>query len=522
MQAADGTPCPMHRRLAQHHQPASAATAGHDHHAAPLTADCGIRSACDGPMAALFTLLSTTGILPESVAATPSLSRAADGLTLREDVVGHCESPTLLPLASTLRVSSEGTGVPFLAWCFRHRSFWACRVLRRGDVNRLRLFVFLAAMCAGALPVFAQQSVDLASVSGRVTDPSGAVVPWRAGHRAAYRNQRDRHRRSPIRKAGSGFRTCGSDRTRSRFASRGSRMPRASLTLTAGAASSCRSRSSVERRRHERHGHRRGDGARSGAQPDCRHGVGAGSAKPADERPQLPRAGAARAGRVARPTSRSTQLFPETSAVPGVSLSVGSQRNLSNNFIVDGLSANDDAAGLSGITYGVDAVEQFQVVTSGAQAELGRALGGYVNVVTKSGTNVLHGTVYDYLRDDRFNAKNALSGTKLPMNQAQYGGSLGGPLVANRTFYFANVEQRRLDQTGLATICRRERGRRSTPGWRRSAIRGRRSPRASIRIRSTRRTCSARSITRSAVAISSASATASTTSAPRTRAAPAA
>ena len=88
----------------------------------------------------------------------------------------------------------------------------------------------------------------------------------------------------------------------------------------------------------------------------------------------------------------SAQLFPETSAVPGVTLSVAGQRNLSNNFIVDGLSANDDAAGLSGITYGVDAIEQFQVVTSGAQAELGRALGGYVNVVTKSGTNLLHGT----------------------------------------------------------------------------------------------------------------------------------
>ena len=154
----------------------------------------------------------------------------------------------------------------------------------------------------------------------------------------------------------------------------------------------------------------------------------------------------------------STQLFPETSAVPGVSLSVGSQRNLSNNFIVDGLSANDDAAALSGITYGVDAVEQFQVVTSGGQAELGRALGGYVNIVTKSGTNVLHGTVYDYVRDDRFNAKNALSGTRLPMNQAQYGASVGGPIVQSRTFYFANVEQRRLDQSGLVTILDGERG----------------------------------------------------------------
>ena len=148
----------------------------------------------------------------------------------------------------------------------------------------------------------------------------------------------------------------------------------------------------------------------------------------------------------------STQLFAETSAVPGQGLSIASQRNLSNNFIVDGLSANDDAAGLSGITYSVDAVEQFQVVTSGGQAELGRALGGYINVVTKSGTNALRGTLYDFIRDDNFNAPNALSGTKLPMNQQQYGGSLGGPIARNRTFFFSNFEQRLLDQTGLVTI----------------------------------------------------------------------
>jgi hypothetical protein len=148
----------------------------------------------------------------------------------------------------------------------------------------------------------------------------------------------------------------------------------------------------------------------------------------------------------------STQLFPETSAVPGQGISVASQRNLSNNFIVDGLSANDDAAGLSGIPYGVDAVEQFQVVTSGGQAELGRALGGYVSVVTKSGTNALHGTAYGFFRDDALNAANALSKTKLPMDQQQYGASLGGPVARNRTFYFANVEQRLLDQSGLVTI----------------------------------------------------------------------
>ncbi len=148
----------------------------------------------------------------------------------------------------------------------------------------------------------------------------------------------------------------------------------------------------------------------------------------------------------------STQLFPETSATPGVSLSVSSQRNLSNNFVVDGLSANDDAAALSGVVFGVDALEQVQVITSGAQAELGRALGGYVNLVTRSGTNTAHGTAYGFFRDDQFNASNPLLGRTLPLHQSQFGASAGGPVRKDRTFYFANVEQRNLDQSGLVTI----------------------------------------------------------------------
>ncbi len=155
---------------------------------------------------------------------------------------------------------------------------------------------------------------------------------------------------------------------------------------------------------------------------------------------------------VAPPNLGSTQLFAETSAVVGSGLSVNSQRNLSNNFIVDGLSSNDDAAALAGMTYGVDAVDQFQVVTSGGQAELGRALGGFINVVTKSGANTTHGDVYGYFRDDALNAANALSGTTLPMSQEQYGMSLGGPIKRDQTFYFSNFEQRALDQTGLVTI----------------------------------------------------------------------
>ncbi|HEY4363976.1 MAG TPA: carboxypeptidase regulatory-like domain-containing protein [Bryobacteraceae bacterium] len=146
------------------------------------------------------------------------------------------------------------------------------------------------------------------------------------------------------------------------------------------------------------------------------------------------------------------QLFAETSAVPGQGISIGSQRNFSNSFVLDGLSNNDDAAGLTGSFYGLDVVNEFQVVTSGAQAEFGRALGGYINVVTKSGTNTLHGDAYLYFRNQRLNAASALSHTALPLTQAQYGLSLGGPIVHDRTFYFANFEQRELNQSGLITI----------------------------------------------------------------------
>lgn len=155
----------------------------------------------------------------------------------------------------------------------------------------------------------------------------------------------------------------------------------------------------------------------------------------------------------ASPTNTgSNQLFAETSAVPGQGISIGSQRNFSNGFIIDGLSNNDDAAGLTGALYGIDVVNEVQVVTSGAQAEFGRALGGYINAVTRSGANILHGDLYGYFRNDRFNAANPLSNRVLPLTQAQYGASVGGPVVRDRTFYFANVERRDLNQSGLVTI----------------------------------------------------------------------
>jgi hypothetical protein len=148
----------------------------------------------------------------------------------------------------------------------------------------------------------------------------------------------------------------------------------------------------------------------------------------------------------------SNQLFAETSAIPGQGISIGSQRNFSNSFIIDGISANDDAAGVAGTVIGLDVVQEFQVVTSGGQAELGRALGGYVNLVTKSGGNALRGDVFGYLRNSRFNAANALSNTVLPLTQTQSGASLSGPIVKDKTFYFADFEARDLNQSGFASI----------------------------------------------------------------------
>ena len=148
----------------------------------------------------------------------------------------------------------------------------------------------------------------------------------------------------------------------------------------------------------------------------------------------------------------STQALAETSEVVGQGYSVNSQRNFSNSFVVDGLSDNDDAAGVAGNVFSMDVVQQFQVVTSGGQAEFGRALGGYFNVVTKSGTNQLHGTAYGFLRNQRLNADNALSGSKLPLTQGLYGASLSGPVKKDRTFVFGNFEEGRLNTAGIITV----------------------------------------------------------------------
>jgi len=155
---------------------------------------------------------------------------------------------------------------------------------------------------------------------------------------------------------------------------------------------------------------------------------------------------------VSRTNTGSSQRFAETSAVPGTGISINSQRNLANSFVVDGLSANDDAAELAGTFYGQEVIREFQVVTSGGTAEFGRALGGYVNILTESGSNHLHGDAYQFFRTQRFDARNALASNKLPLTQSQYGASVSGAIVKDRAFFFSNFEQTRQNTAGVITI----------------------------------------------------------------------
>ncbi len=155
---------------------------------------------------------------------------------------------------------------------------------------------------------------------------------------------------------------------------------------------------------------------------------------------------------VSSTNTASTQTLAETSEVVGQGYSINSQRNFSNSFIVDGLSANDDAAGVAGNVFSMDTVREFQVVTAGGQAEFGRAMAGYFNLITRGGTNNLHGTAYGFLRNQRLNAENALSGSKLPLTQDEYGASAGGPIRRDRTFAFGNFELGRLNTDGIDTI----------------------------------------------------------------------
>jgi len=129
-------------------------------------------------------------------------------------------------------------------------------------------------------------------------------------------------------------------------------------------------------------------------------------------------------------------------------ISFGGQRDLNNAVTVDGADNIMVANGSQRATPSQEAVSEFRVVNNSFGAEYGRALGGIVNIVTKSGTNELHGSVYDYLQNNATNARSILT---LPgfntLRQNQFGATLGGPIKKDKTFFFANYEGQRRAQS---------------------------------------------------------------------------
>ena len=135
----------------------------------------------------------------------------------------------------------------------------------------------------------------------------------------------------------------------------------------------------------------------------------------------------------------------QTSAV-----TVNGQPTSNNNFLVDGLDDNERSIGTVILKPSVDALQEMKVETSNYSAEFGRTAGGVINFVTKSGTNEYHGSVFEFLRNDKLDANtffaNKTGQPKAPYKQNQFGGSIGGPIKKNKLFFFGDYEGFRMIQ----------------------------------------------------------------------------
>jgi hypothetical protein len=126
------------------------------------------------------------------------------------------------------------------------------------------------------------------------------------------------------------------------------------------------------------------------------------------------------------------------------SVSVNGGRTRANNFSVNGGDANDQFVNTPTIQPTPDSVEEFRVITNTFDAEYGRNSGSVVNVITKSGTNAFHGNIYEYFRNTVLDARGYPDTSKPQLNQNQFGGTFGGPIRKDRTFFFLSYEGRRI------------------------------------------------------------------------------
>ena len=146
-----------------------------------------------------------------------------------------------------------------------------------------------------------------------------------------------------------------------------------------------------------------------------------------------------------------TDRTPQQGSSATSGLSFGGQRARSNNIMVDGVDNNDPVVGSVRATFSQEAIQEFQVLTNSYSAEFGKASGGVVNIITRSGTNEHGGNLFYFYRNDALNSKsiferedifgNNVDREKAPFDQTQYGITLGGPVVHDRTFYFLSAEK---------------------------------------------------------------------------------
>ncbi len=143
---------------------------------------------------------------------------------------------------------------------------------------------------------------------------------------------------------------------------------------------------------------------------------------------------------------------------PTSGLNIGGQRGRSTLVQVDGADFTDNSINAARTTVSQEAVQEYQVTTNSYAPEFGRATGGIVNVITKSGTKDFRGNVFGFIRDKSIQARNAFApiidgdpSKKPGYTRAQYGATLGGPVIKNRSFFFASFEQRRRQESGFFT-----------------------------------------------------------------------
>jgi outer membrane receptor protein involved in Fe transport len=144
---------------------------------------------------------------------------------------------------------------------------------------------------------------------------------------------------------------------------------------------------------------------------------------------------------------------PSIGAAPTSGLNMSGQRARANLVNVDGADAVDNSTNGIRSTVSQEAVQEFQIITNGYAAEYGRASGGVVNIITRSGTNDTHGTLFGYLRNRNFQAVNPFSTVSNPAyTRVQAGADLGGAIVKDKTFYYFSYEGTWRQETGFSSI----------------------------------------------------------------------